>query len=203
MNMGDFVFYAVSQAYYCDMRKSFPKTGVENFGELFHRNNIPVTWLTNPEGALRGKELFTKFHENYGDEVILWCRPTSGSTSSMKDAALKMGEGEIRQFIQKNQRELKEILPFAEVDHIGYIYRTMPAIRAMRSLRVKSCYGHCWEMIDPDGVTDKGCPWGFYYIDANKSWKRPSQKLYDVKKNKYGIIANEWLQHDLNKSWNY
>ena len=201
--MGDFIFYAASQAYYCEMRKAFPRKGVQEYGNLFHTYNIPVTWLTNSMGAELGKDIFTQFHEDFGDEVILWCRPHSSNTSGMRDYALNMKEGEIRKFILAEQKGVKKHLPFAQVDHIGYFYRTIPAVRAMRSLGIKSCYGHCWELVETDGVTDNGVPWGFYYMDVSKSWRKPSQKHYDISKNQVGIIANEWLQHDLNKSWNY
>ncbi len=223
--MGDFVFYSASQAYYCEIREAFPLKGVEKYGGLFHKYNIPMTWMTNTEGAKRGKEIFTEFHGKYGDQVIVWCRPHHGNTSYMRENALAMGKEEIKKYILKEQKGVKKHLPFAKTDHIGYFYRTLPAVRAMKELEVKSVYGHCWEMIETDGVTDCGVPWGLYYLDTEKTWKRPSQNprmlraehlkqqrkkragkkgtLNRKKAKKSGIVANEWLQHDINKSWNY
>lgn len=197
--MGRFIFYFASQAYYSERRDAFPLKGVTEYGNLVHQYDIPVTWLTNSEGADRGKDIFTEFHEDFGDEVILWGMPsTKGNTSHMRDTVLNLSQDEIESFLRKEQKIVKEILPFARVDHIGWFYRMLPAVRAMQNLGIKSCYGHCWEMIATDGVTDNGVPWGFYYIDTGESWRRPKQRP-----SPNGIVATEWLQHDLNKSWNH
>ena len=51
--MGRFIFYFASQAYYDEARNAFPEKGVRDYGDLIHKYNIPVTWLTNGEGAAR------------------------------------------------------------------------------------------------------------------------------------------------------
>jgi hypothetical protein len=197
--MGRFVFYFASQAYYDAGRKAFPTKGVREYGDLAHKYKMPVTWLTNTEGAHRGKKIFTEFHEQYGDAVIVWGMPnTAGNTSQKRDFVLPLSETEIREYIQREQAGVKAELPWADIDHLGFFYRTPAAVRAMHALGVKSCYGHCWEMIATDGVTDNGTPWGFYLMDPEGSWKRPNPKPDPT-----GIIATEWLQHDLNKSWNF
>ena len=154
-------------------------------------------WITNAEGLRRGKAVFDEFHEKYGDEAILMGLPFMGKdTSAKRDYAIKMTEDEIVAYLKKELDEMKAICDWVRTDHIGYFYRTPAAIKAMEKLGIKSCYGHCWEQIATDGVTDSGAPWGFYYIDSDVCWKRPS-------KSKHGIVANEWLQHQLNMCWNY
>ena len=198
--MGRFIFYFASQAYFDERRGkngAFPLKGVKEYGDLVHKYNIPVTWLTNAEGLRRGKEVFEEFHSKYGDDCILYGLPFKGeNTSAKRDFAIKMIEEEIYSYLKSELTEMKSICEWVRTDHIGYFYRTLPAIKAMQRLGIKSCYGHCWELIATDGVTDNGAPWGFYFIDSEKSWKRPSKK-------QKGIVANEWLQHDLNKCWNY
>ncbi len=198
--MGRFIFYFASQAYFDERRGkngAFPLQGVKSYGDLAHKYKIPVTWLTNAEGLRRGKEVFEQFHFKYGDDCILFGLPFQGeNTSAKRDFAIKMSEEEIYSYLKKELAEMKAICEWVRTDHIGYFYRTLPAVRAMQKLGIKSCYGHCWELIATDGVTDNGVPWGFYYIDSETSWKRPSKGIK-------GIVANEWLQHDLNKCWNY
>ncbi len=198
--MGRFIFYFASQAYFDSRRGkngAFPLQGVKNYGDLAHRYNIPVTWLTNAEGLQRGKEVFEEFHFKYGDDCILFGLPFQGeNTSAKRDFAIKMTEDEIYTYLKNELTEMKSIFDWVRTDHIGYFYRTLPAIKAMQRLGIKSCYGHCWELIATDGVTDNGAPWGLYYIDSDVSWKRPSKGFK-------GVVANEWLQHDLNKCWNY
>jgi hypothetical protein len=197
--MGRFIFYFASQAYYDEGHDAFPANGVQTYGDLVHKYKIPVTWFTNTEGARRGKDIFEKFHKEFGDDVIVWGMPsTKGDTGNKRDYVLSMNQQQISKYLMKEQAGVKAILPWANVDHIAFFYRTPAAMKAMEELGVKSCYGHCWEMIATDGVTDNGVPWGLYYMDPEKCWKRSAQTPEKSK-----IIANEWLQHDLNKSWNF
>lgn len=200
--MGRFVFYFASQAYFDANRGSngaFPRRGIESYGTLAHEYGIPVTWLTNARGAELGKDLFTRFHEEAGDEVILWGLPFQGAdTGKKRDHVLGMTQVEVERYLRREQEGIRAHLPWARVDHVGFFYRTLPAVRAMEALGVQSCYGHCWELIATDGVTDNGVPWGFYYLDTSSSWRRPRQPPAAR-----GVVATEWLQHDLNKCWNY
>ena len=62
--MGRFIFYFASQAYFDERRGengAFPLKGVKEYGDLAHKYNIPVTWLTNAEGLKRGKSVFEEF----------------------------------------------------------------------------------------------------------------------------------------------
>jgi hypothetical protein len=196
--MGQFVFYAAAQAYYSPSRDAFPMKGVRDYGDLVHRYQIPMTWLTNAEGARRGKSLFTEFHETYGDDVIFWGMPGEGATTGAKrDANLPLTEEEVSAYIQRETAAIRAALPFARTDHAAFFYRTTPVVRAAAAAGIQSLYGHCWEMVATDGVTDNGTPWGFYYLDEEVSWKRPRQT------GSRGIVANEWLQHDLCKSWRF
>ncbi|MHA1680338.1 MAG: hypothetical protein ACTSUE_04980 [Promethearchaeota archaeon] len=199
--MGRFIFYVASQAYHDELRDAFPLKGVSDYGKLFHDHGLRVTWFTNAEGARRGREVFTKFHDEFGDEVIMWARPVSGNTAQMRDHGLSLTKQQVRDYILEERAGIKEALPFARLDHVGWFYRTRDVIDVLEELGFKSCYGHCWEMIATDGVTDNGVPWGMYYMDPARCWKRPRQDA--VERGVGGIIANEWLQHDLNKSWNH
>ncbi|MHA1732554.1 MAG: hypothetical protein ACTSU5_11460 [Promethearchaeota archaeon] len=201
--MGQFLFYFASQAYFDPLRGdggAFPHRGVEDYGNLVHEFGIPVTWLTNARGAELGRDLFTKFHEDDGDEVILWCLPFQGAdTGKKRDFVLEMSEGDVLEYVREEQAGLRAALPWARVDHCGFFYRTPAVVRALYKVGMKSVYGHCWEEFDTDGVTDAGAPWGFYYVDPDVCWKRPRPAFPSER----GIVANEWLQHDLNKVWNY
>lgn len=119
----------------------FPASGAARIAAIAHKHGIPVTWLVNNKSAVKMKDLLTKWHLEFGDDVASfeWADP----------------EG------------LKEILPWASTNAAAVGGR--PNVRALEDAGVQSGWGWCWEQAGIDNITDRGCPWAPFYASRHNA----------------------------------
>jgi len=192
---GKLYFTFVSSAYFMDKRwgSGMPWDGIERTAGIAHRNGVPVTWLVNPESARLGADLFRGYHEKYGDAI-------GHIITGNKDEAARWG-GESFFFSRLSYSRLgkrvagelgsiRESLPWADVMVGGSGYRSEKMARVLMKLGYSALWGHCWEQTLTDGISDRGVPWGFYYVSP-EAFKAPNRKPG-------GLVGIEWTARDLN-----
>jgi hypothetical protein len=166
--------------------------GMTRLANLYHDYEIPVTWMVSPESAKFTKKILTSWAEEYGDEVAMTL-PTFASANSNSRAPLTTGNRNAKkELIEKRRAQLQKILPWAEVT-IAAAGHTDPDIAGiLEELGFEGLWGYCPEQIEIDDITDRGCPWGLFYIDPKQRLRpRPSGK---------GLVGIEWTARDLGKS---
>lgn len=161
-------------------------SGMQRLAELVHGYGIPVTWLVTPTSAsLAAKEL-THWHEKFGDEVAL--APPELSLTPADD---KPPYSERRDRLVRLRRELCEVLPWTKCT--VFSGHTDPEVAKLGlEIGFEGVWGYCWEQIDVDGITDRGCPWGCYYINPEDR-RRPAWGK--------SIVSFEWTARDLIKAF--
>jgi hypothetical protein len=191
----NFTFFA--QAYYVDAVWGFgcPSGGIRNLGEICHKHNIPVTWLVSPKSARCEIEMFTEFHEKYGDEIAMMIRfdiPGFHHTKE-REMANKLSVEDYRKMIRKQKEEIQKYLPFADIKVAGQGIRTANMMEALRLEGFIGMFGHCYCQIGCDSITDFGMPWGSFPMRPN------SVHLPAI--DDQGVITFEWTMRDLNRSF--
>jgi hypothetical protein len=193
-------FTVFSQAYYVDSNWGFgcPSGGIKRMGDIFHNYNIPITWLVSPKSARCEQEMLTSFHKDYGDEIAMMFRFDVDSLvkhhSNERETANNMSIEDYRKAIKKQKAEIENYLPWANIRIVGQGIRTENMLRALKMEGFLGVFGHCYCQIGTDSITDFGAPWGSFPMDP-KEYHRP------VKENEDGLIAFEWTQRDLTKSF--
>lgn len=166
--------------------------GMTLLAETLHPHGIPITWMVSPESARLAADSLKQWHEDYGDEVAMTL-PTIASGDSNSRAPLPSSGCEAkRKLIKKRRESLLKILPWAEVTIAGAGHTDPDAAAILEELGFEGLWGYCPEQIEVDDITDRGCPWGLFYID-------PAQRLRP-KPSGRGIIGMEWTARDLGKS---
>ena len=82
--------------------------------------------------------------------------------------------------------EVRRLLPWASANGVGY---TALDPRRAAEEGFEWIWGYCWNQVVVDGITDRGCPWGFFYVSP-KSYKCPNPE-------EGGIVGLEWVARDL------
>jgi len=189
-------FTVFSQAYYVDMIWGFgcPSGGIKRMGDIFHNYKIPITWLISPKSARCEKEMFKEFHDKYNDEIGMMIRFDNKHHSSERSYANTLNVDDFRKLIRSQKEEILKYLPWAEIKIAGQGIRTQAMIQALMEEGFIGIHGHCYCQIGTDSITDFGSPWGAFRI-------RPEDYHLPARKNENGLIAFEWTQRDLNKSF--
>jgi hypothetical protein len=155
--------------------------GMRRLADLLHPHGVKITWHVSAESARQAKEDLTKWHEEFGDEATLCVpEPLVGTREEKKRGLLKERDG------------IQQALPWADLSIAAGGHQDPEAIQILDELEFKGLWGFCWEQIEVDQITDRGSPWGFYYID-------PAQRLRPASGR--GIIGMEWTARDLLKSF--
>jgi hypothetical protein len=196
-------FIFESQAFYAGFRKGvgFPMAGMEKMAAIAHKHRIPVTWLTNAQGAEVTATRFTQYHEQYGDDVSLWLMPYARYKKDQYKTVMHWSVEDLRQFVGNELDRARTALPWAAWDTCGFFFRNSTVLQVLAELNFISVYGACWYQFITDSVDDVGIPYGCYYMDP-QNFKRPYPTPVGDGGKKL-LISNEWLTHDLNKVANY
>lgn len=194
---GKLYFSFFSQAFHVEKfwGRGTPLVGIKRTAEVAHANGIPVTWLVDSKSAEEAKDLFTQYHEKYGDEVAL-CLPGYDAVTKPhgeKNWFHSQTYLQMKELLQTESAAIKRSLPWAKLEIVGGSHRTEIMVRAAEDLGFKAIWGHCWEQTYTDNISDRGTPWGFYYASRD-CFKAPA-------KNPGGLVAVEWTARDLNKSF--
>jgi len=154
--------------------------GMRRLAGILHPRGVPVTWIVSPESAFFAREALTEWHAAHGDEVAVELPPLTGSFAEKKA------------FLQDRRAQVQQVLPWAEAVIAGGVHCDPEIVPLLAETGFEGIWGFCWEQIEVDDITDRGCPWGFYYMDP-KDRLRPSESP--------GIVAVPWLSHDLLKTY--
>jgi len=142
----------------------FPSSGGSLLADIAHRYKIPVTWMVSNESTPKIHGQLSQWHQQYGDDI----------------ASLNW----------QDFRPIKKLLPWASTTVAAAGGgRNVPQ---MEDCGVQGAWGWCWEQIEIDNISDKGCPWAPFYVSRHNP-KAPAN--YSGK-----VIAFDWSLRDLNKS---
>lgn len=162
--------------------------GMRLLADTLHPYGVRVTWLVSPESASIAAPQLTAWHERFGDDVALATPDlTLGAQARLSGAfdAKKTQLAAARDAVQR-------VLPWAELVVAAGNHQDPEIVRLLEALGFEGLWGFCWEQIEVDAITDRGCPWDFYYMD-------PDDRLRPAKGR--GVVAMEWTARDLLKSF--
>ncbi len=160
--------------------------GMRLLADTLHPHGVPITWLVSADSARVAAKELTEWHDRFGDDVGV--APPELSITPVDES----GAYEARRDRFAAMREaVQEALPWAEC-RIASGHTDPDMVRICAELGFEGLWGFCWEQIEVDGITDRGCPWGFYYMD-------PADRLRPASGG--GVLAMEWTAHDLLKSF--
>ena len=162
-----------------------PLEGIERIQRLAHKYGIPVTWIVNSGSVKLVGDKIGQWHEQYGDDVILQCPMYGQNPEGRLD--------ELKQLITDEWNCIEQTFPWVKTKVIGRGQITNEIIKVLEELDFQGMWGYCWEQTWWDGITHRGIPWGFWYIDGDR-YKAPNR-------GKGKIVGCEWTARDLNQTW--
>ena len=179
--MGKLIYTFASLAYTVDAPwgKGIARQGIERLAKLFHKYDIPVTWLVDSGSGKAMQTQINQWHQRYGDDVGIFWEHSQAIPTAFRDGPAE-------------HRALRELFPWSEVTLAASGKRTNKVLAEVKKEGMKGLWGSCWEQTEIDGITDRGAPWGFFY-GADDCFKIPSRQPG-------GIISVEWTARDLCKS---
>lgn len=148
----------------------FPSEGAARIAAIAHKHQIPVTWLVSNQAALKMKDLLTRWHNEYGDDVA--------------------------SFDWEDWGPLKAALPWASTNVAVVSAGLTRPVARLEKAGMQAAWGWCWEQSAVDNTCDRGCPWAPFYASHNSNdlcYKIPAD--YPGK-----VLGVEWTMRDLNKS---
>ena len=154
--------------------------GMHALAEIMHPRGVPVTWIVSPESAAIAAETLTAWHDTHGDEVAVELPVLEGTYS------------EKEQFLKGRRAKVRQALPWAEATIAGNVHCDPDIVKLLDAAGFEGVWGFCWEQIEVDDITDRGCPWGFFYMDPADRLKPAAQR---------SVVAVPWLSHDLLKTY--
>lgn len=161
-------------------------TGMRRLADTLHPLGVPVTWLVSPDSARAAAAQITEWHDAFGDEVAV-APPELSISHLVADAPY----GARRDRYAAARDAIQKVMPWAECA-VAAGHTDPDIVRICAELGFEGLWGFCWEQIEVDDITDRGCPWGFYYMDRDDRL-RPARGR--------GPVAMEWTAHDLLKTF--
>ena len=177
--MGDLVYMFASLAARCTNGVTC-LDGMHLLAETLHPHGVKITWIVSPGSARIAAIQLTQWHEQWGDDVALEVPPLEGSADAKKAQ------------IAAARREVVEALPWSPLTIAGGGHREPGIAALLEDVGFEGLWGFCWEQIEVDEITDRGCPWGLYYMDREERL-RPAPGR--------GVVGMEWTARDLLKSF--
>lgn len=154
--------------------------GMRLLARTLHPHGVKITWIVSPESARLAAPQLTEWHETYGDDAAV---------GVMDDPPAPGDAGDV---LAQARDAIAKVLPWANLTVAGSAH-TVPGIAGiLEDLGFEGLWGFCWEQIEVDQITDRGSPWGMYYMDRDERL-RPAQGP--------GALAMEWTARDLLKSY--
>ncbi|RKY70588.1 hypothetical protein DRQ15_02995 [candidate division KSB1 bacterium] len=158
--------------------------GMQRLHLAVHKHDIPITWIVSSGSAPFQKEMITEWHEIYQDEIAL-------SLSKIPAEASRSVEA-MKRHIESERDKVAEFFPWSKLNIAGSGHQSEIVLKALEELGFDGIWGFCWEQIEVDNITDRGCPWGFYYLD-------PDNRLAPSRKPRK-LVGIEWTSRDLCKA---
>jgi len=167
---GKLVVCFASKGYY--EQKSGAKEGLQGLAGLLHQYGFKGTYYIKPVTVEAAQTQLKDWHEKYGDEVG-WL--SDGDS-------IKSAESELKQ--------MRALFPWQAICAGGHLRYGKDWEDFFLRNGVESVWGRCYEQTGTDGITDRGCPFGFYYAKSD-CFKAPNPE-------NGGLISVPWLSNDLN-----
>ena len=160
--------------------------GMKRLAETLHPHGVPITWLVSPDSARAAAAEINRWHDEFGDDVAV-APPELSITPVDPSGSYEHRRDRFARF----RDEIQKTLPWAGC-RIASGHTDPDMVKICAELGFEGLWGFCWEQIDIDDITDRGCPWGFYYMD-------PEDRLRPAPGR--SVVAVEWTARDLLKSF--
>jgi hypothetical protein len=148
-------------------------SGMKIMADLAHKYGHPVTWYLKPDLAEYAKQDLKYWHQKYGDEVGWFAEHWNP-----------------KQPLEVEIAKLKEVVTWQKIRTAGDVKYDRYKAGLFEKVGMESVWGRCWDQSAADGICDRGCPWGFHYLNP---------EYYRVPKpGKNGLVSVEWVSRDLN-----
>jgi len=180
-----YTYVSMASHYDTSWGRGTPDEGVDRTAHTAHKHGIPVTWIVNSGSIAVLGDRIRKWHDEYGDDVIMRCPNFARDAGKDKTKMLALLEAE--------WRALQEAFPWAMTKVAGSGIADGDAIAILEEAGFEGMWGYCWEQVWWDGLTNQGIPWGFWYVDG-KRFKAPHP-------GRGSLIACEWTARDLHSSY--
>ncbi len=160
--------------------------GMRLLAETLHPLGVKITWIMSPESARLAAREVTEWHNAHGDDVAV-AQPGLSLNTGDHTGSL---EEKIARFA-KVKEGVHQALPWADLT-IAAGHTDPDIVRVCDALGFEGLWGFCWEQTEVDDITDRGCPWGFYFMD-------PADRLRPAQGK--SVVAMEWTARDLLNSF--
>ncbi|HNR34696.1 MAG TPA: hypothetical protein PKO36_05920, partial [Candidatus Hydrogenedentes bacterium] len=158
-----------------------PLKGMKRLADTLHPYGIKITWLVNHDSAEVLTNELSEWHDRFGDDVAVMVPHFKGGAPELVAQA------------RATRQRMQKILPWTRADIAANHVRNRESLESLEAAGFIGLWGFCWEQIEVDDITDRGCPWGFYYLD-------PAFRTAPNTRPK-GLIGMEWTARDLLKSF--
>lgn len=146
--------------------------GPSGLAALAHKYGFPVTYYMKPFTVEACRTLLKSWHDQYGDEVG-WL--SDGTPFGKAEAELA---------------RMRQLAEWQSITTAGNLRFGLDWSNFYLRQGIQSVWGRCYEQSYTDGITDRGCPPGFYYA-LPACFRSPNQT-------DGGLISVPWLSNDLN-----
>lgn len=173
-------FAFVSKAYTGTSDAPTPRAGMRLIADTAHKHGVPVTWIVNVRNAADMRDELSQWHEQFGDAVVM--------------EAVTYPDRPWRESLAADRDAMRKLLPWCDVSVVGRGGGKNEAlVAALEDLGFAGLWGYCWHQVGTDGITDRGCPIGMYYV---------SRDSYKIPPSYPGKIAGvEWISRDCTRTF--
>lgn len=136
---------------------------------VYHKHQVPVTWLIDSKVAQDGKKELESFHEKYGDDYGFM--PSSYFHHNPRNYNLQKSEEEVYEFVRKGLSELESCFDsysnLIGVDQwVGSVGSRF--VKAAERLGLHGIWGMGFDHYTCDSsMFHRGCPWDAYKPDRD------------------------------------
>ena len=146
--------------------------GPSGLAALAHQYGFPVTYYMKPFTVEACRPLLKSWHDQFGDEVGWFSDGTSFSKAA------------------EELTRMRRLADWQPITAAGNLHYGADWSNFYVQEGIESVWGRCYEQSYTDGITDRGCPPGFYYA-LPACFRSPNQGTG-------GLISVPWLSNDLN-----
>ncbi|HPO15754.1 MAG TPA: hypothetical protein PLI09_20095 [Candidatus Hydrogenedentes bacterium] len=160
--------------------------GMRLLAETVHPSGVKITWIVSPESARLAARELTEWHNAYGDDVAVSQPELSAGHLDFSGTLQEKTER-----LAAVRERIRKVLPWAELT-VAAGHTDPDIVKMCDALGMEGLWGFCWEQIEVDQITDRGCPWGVYYMHPDDRLRpAPGQS----------VVAMEWTSRDLLNSY--
>lgn len=146
--------------------------GLKGLANLLHKYGYRGTFYLKPQTVQACQKDLQEWNHSNGDEVGWYAEGVSSDKAA------------------DELKKIRDLLPGQKIRSAGQLRYGTAWVNAFEQNGVDSVWGRCYEQSATDGITDRGCPFGFYYARPD-CFKAPNPV-------EGGIISVPWLSNDLN-----